>query len=67
MKINWVRGLIAIIAVAIGLVLGYSMDVPRQEVNNSLPPSLEARYRFNQEIMKWRQRLAQVAGALRGQ
>ncbi len=58
MKVYWLRGIVALMAVIAGLILGYSMDVPREEAD-SLPPSLVARYRFNQWLMNTRDRLLQ--------
>ncbi len=56
MKVNWLRGVAALLAVVIGLAFGYLMDVPREEAE-TIPASLEARYRFNKFIMDIRQRL----------
>ncbi len=59
MKLNWVRGIVALAAVAVGVVLGYSMDIsPTKE--DDIPASLEARYRFNQAVMEVKERLHKI-------
>ncbi len=57
MKVNWLRGAVALAAVLVGVALGYSMDQQPHD-STDIPPSLEARYRFNEMLMKLKDRLA---------
>ncbi len=58
-KIYWGRGLVALIAVGVGVAMGLLMERPGQDPNE-IPPAVERRYRFNEALQSWRDRLSRA-------